>query len=55
MRYEQRLNRMKENRVPRPLQRTDQSKNNQSLLDTMHASGSGGKGLKVVLLPPEES
>ena len=29
--------------------------NSQSLLDTMHASGKGGKGLKVVLLPTEDS
>lgn len=38
-----------------PVPATDQPKANQSLLDTMHASGSGGKGLKVVLLPSEES
>ncbi|HBP54450.1 MAG TPA: FeS assembly protein [Verrucomicrobiales bacterium] len=33
----------------------EQTKNSQSLLDTMHASGKGGEGLKVVLLPSEDS
>ena len=38
-----------------PAPASEQAKNNPSLLDTMHASGSGGKGLKVVLLPTEDS
>ena len=38
---------------PSPLSETPKKGN--SLLDTMHASNSGGKGLKVVLLPAEES
>ncbi|MBT5926333.1 MAG: FeS assembly protein [Verrucomicrobia bacterium] len=38
-----------------PSSLSEKPKTSNSLLDTMHASGSGGKGLKVILLPPEES
>ncbi len=38
-----------------PVTKPVPNKNNQTLLDTMHASNSGGKGLKIVLLPSEES